>query len=198
MFEQFILVWKTTNETGKVGRNRSLYFTFSGCFLLAACCFTTLLSEILPKKKCEINTVTKVLHKFQRLDRFYSTIGTCFGWKKSTWHHTPGCNIISNTRGQCHKDKIDVRGMEEGSKLTMTIDNSTRFSLHSLSTSSENTIYNLGLQAHWEPPLDRRKLLIPPVNSWIFIEPFYLTKVHSTAPNKGKYIMIGIQFHFVL
>lgn len=55
--------------------------------------------------------------------------------------------------------------MEEGSKLTMTIDNCTRFSLHSLSTSSENTIYYLGLQAHRETLLDRRKPLIPPVNS---------------------------------
>lgn len=54
---------------------------------------------------------------------------------------------------------------EEGSKLTMTTDNSTRFSLRSLDTSSENTIYYLQLQAHGEAPDDTRKLLNPPMDS---------------------------------
>ena len=88
--------------------------------------------------------------------------------------------------------------MEEGSKLTMTTDNSTRFILHSLDTSSENTIYYLQLQARGEAADDKKKPLNPPVNSWIFIKPFHLTRVHNMVPNEGKNLVIYIQFHFVM
>lgn len=57
-----------------------------------------------------------------------------------------------------------MRRTQEGGKLTMTTDNSTRFSLHSPDTSSENTIYYLQLQAHGEAADDKRKPLNPPLN----------------------------------
>lgn len=70
----------------------------------------------------------------------------------------------------------------------MTTDNSTRFSLHSLDTSSENTIYYLQLQAHREARDDRRKPLNPTLNSWIFIKPFHLN--HNMLFNEGKHLDI--------
>lgn len=184
MFEQCSLVWKTTNETGRISRNHSLYFTFSSCFPPAAYGLNHSALRNPSQEECEINTVTNALNKLQEPVSFLSGF-LVFCWirkkkkKRSPWHHAPGCNIISSTRGQCHVDRTDVRGTEEGSKLTMTIDNSTRFSLHSLDTNSENTIYYLQLQAHREAPDDRRKPLNPPLNSWIFIKPT-ISPEHTT------------------
>lgn len=65
--------------------------------------------------------------------------------------------IFIGTRGQCHIDRADVNSTGEASKLTMTTDNSTRFSLRSVDTGSENTIYYLQLLAPREAPDDKRK-----------------------------------------